>query len=276
MVKNKSNFVPQKNRNQALDEFIKSVENIPLNSKDKRVKDNISRHERNSILSLSADKDIIIKEADKGGSVIIMDTDHYKSMVNDILMDESYYEKLRNDPQKETRIKYEKLIKKYSNCLTKKEIDYLTHFEKKESQFYGLPKVRKSKQISEKCKSVDSSYVEIKDVDYLKLRPIVAGPACQTRRISNLLDILLKPLIKHVPSFLRDTTDFLNSLPNRIPKETLFATFDVESLYSNIPHDLGIEAINFWIEQFPEDLDERFSKDFIIEALSFILENNTF
>ena len=87
---------------------------------------------------------------------------------------------------------------------------------------------------------------------------------------------MLKPLIKHVPSFLRDTTDFLNSLPNRIPKETLFATFDVESLYSNIPHNLGIDAINFWIEQFPEDLDERFSKDIILEALSFILENNTF
>ena len=90
------------------------------------------------------------------------------------------------------------------------------------------------------------------------------------------MDILLKPLIKHVPSFLRDTTDFLNSLPNRIPKETLFATFDFESLYSNIPHNLGIEAINFWIEQFPEDVDDRFSKDFIVEALSFILENNTF
>ena len=107
----KSNFVPPKNRNQALDAFIKSVKNIPLNSKDKRVKDNLSRHERNSILSLSADKDIIIKEADMCGSVIIMDIDHYKSMVNDILMDEYYYEKLRNDPQKETRIKYEKLIK---------------------------------------------------------------------------------------------------------------------------------------------------------------------
>ena len=48
-VKNKSNFVPPKNRNQALDEFIKSVENIPLNSKDKRIKDHLSRHERNSI-----------------------------------------------------------------------------------------------------------------------------------------------------------------------------------------------------------------------------------
>ena len=200
-----------------------------------------------------------------GGSVIIMVTDHYKSMVNGILMDESYYEKLRNDPQKETRIIYEKLIKKHSNCFMKKEIDYLTHFEKKESQFYGLPKVHKSKQISEKCKSVDSSYVEIKDVDDLKLRPIVGGPACQTHRINNLLDILLKPLIKHVPSFLRDTTDFLNSLPNRILKETVLATFDVESLYSNIPHNLGIEAINFGLSNFLRILMKDFQKILLLK-----------
>ena len=35
-------------------------------------------------------------------------------------------------------------------------------------------------------------------------------------------------------------------------------------------------AFNRYIYIFPEDLDERFLKDFIIEALSFILENNTF
>lgn len=276
MVKNKSNFVPPKNRNQALDEFVKSVENIPLNDKGGEVKDNLTKHERNSIRSLSADKNIIIKEADKGGSIIIMDTEHYKNMVNSILMDESYYERLRSDPQKETRVKYDRLVKKYSNCLTKKEKDYLTCFEKKESQFYGLPKVHKSKQISEKCRTAESSYVKIKDVNDLKLRPIVAGPACQTHRISNLLDILLKPFIKHVPSFLRDTTDFLNNLPKRIPKETILATFDVESLYSNISHSLGIDAINFWIENFPEELPERFSKEFVIDSLRFILENNTF
>ncbi|MEW8547697.1 MAG: reverse transcriptase domain-containing protein, partial [Candidatus Thiodiazotropha sp.] len=121
-----------------------------------------------------------------------------------------------------------------------------------------------------------SSYIEIKDINHLKLRPIVAGPACQTHRISNLLDILLKPFTKHVTSFLRDINDFLNSLPNRIPKETILATSDVELVYSNIPHSLELEAINFWIEQFSEELPERFSKEFVIESLRFILENNTF
>ena len=42
--------------------------------------------------------------------------------------------------------------------------------------------------------------MRIKDVNDLKRRPIAAGPACQTHRISNLLDILFKPFIKHVPS----------------------------------------------------------------------------
>ncbi|MEW8547698.1 MAG: hypothetical protein AB2693_29675, partial [Candidatus Thiodiazotropha sp.] len=60
---------------------------------------------------------------------------------------------MRDDPQKETRVKYNRLIKKYSKCLTNKEADSLMRFEKKEGQFYGLPKVHKSKQISEKCKT---------------------------------------------------------------------------------------------------------------------------
>ena len=33
--------------------------------------------------------------------------------------------------------------------------------------------------------------------------------------------------------------DFLNHLPKTVPGETILASFDVESLYSNIPQDLG-------------------------------------
>ena len=50
--------------------------------------------------------------------------------------------------------------------------------------------------------------MEIKDANDLELIPIVAGPACQTHRIINLSGILLKPLIKYFPSFLRKTTVF--------------------------------------------------------------------
>ena len=103
-----------------------------------------------------------------------------------------------------------------------------------------------------------------------------AGPVCQIHRLSDLTDILLRPLTKRVKSYLRDTTDFLYHLPSDVPENTLLATFDVESLYSNIPHELGNEAINYWLRKFPNDSPERFPKNFILEGIDFILKNNTF
>ena len=105
---------------------------------------------------------------------------------------------------------------------------------------------------------------------------IVAGPVCQTHRLSNLIDILLRPLTKRVNSYLRDTTDFLNHLTSDVSENTLYAKFDVDSLYSNIPHELGNEAINYWLRKFPNDSPARFPKNFILEGINFILKNNIF
>ena len=90
--------------------------------------------------------------------------------------------------------KYNKFLKKkkHQDTFTKTELDYLQNFEIRTSQFYGLPKLHKSKTISEKCKSAKTSYVAVSEVKDLKFRPIVAGPACLTHRLSNLLDIILR------------------------------------------------------------------------------------
>ena len=86
-----------------------------------------------------------------------------------------------------TKFKYKSLLSKYKDCLTEKEMDYLVNFEMKPSNFYGLPKIHKSEKITATCKQIISYYVEVHDINDLKLRPIVAGPACQTHRLSNLL-----------------------------------------------------------------------------------------
>ena len=46
----------------------------------------------------------------------------------------------------------------------------------------------------------------------------------------------------------------MDFLPEHIPEDTILASFDVESLYSNIPHDLGLDAIKFWLQKHPADL----------------------
>ena len=150
---------------------------------------------------LANDNLIVIKEADKGVATIIMAQAHYKNMVENFLIDTNFYEKLDGDPSKAEKTKYTKFLKKHKTCLTKKEIDYLENFEVKSSNFYGLPKVQKSSQINDKCKKSNSSYIEIPDVTDLKLRPIVAGPSCQTHRVGDFIDILLKPYTKHVKSY---------------------------------------------------------------------------
>lgn len=49
-----------------------------------------------AIENLKKDKNLIIKEADKGNEVILMDMDHYKHLCLSILENERYYEKQAN------------------------------------------------------------------------------------------------------------------------------------------------------------------------------------
>ena len=277
IVRNKSNFTPPSKRNDAIDEFINNVEKFPKTQIQNNIKYNLTKSELDALQMFKEDNDIIIKEADKGRATIIMNKEDYKELVGSILNDETYYTKLSTSPEKDLQLKYKKYLQKFKCQLTDKEYDYLLNFEVKTSNFYGLPKVHKSKQINEKCKSTNSGYVEISEhISDLKLRPIVAGPSCQTHRLSNLIDILLRPYTEHITSYLRDTTDFLNNLPDNIPEHTILTSFNIEALYSNIPHELGLEAVKYWIEKYPETLNSRFSKEFILEGIKFILENNTF
>ena len=69
--------------------------------------------------------------------------------------------------------------------------------------------------------------------------------------------------------------DFLNKIPETTDPNTLLVTFDVMSLYKNIPHDFGLQVIRFWIEKYQELIPKNFTPEFIINSIQFILWNNT-
>ena len=41
-----------------------------------------------------------------------------------------------------------------------------------------------------------------------------------------------------------------------------------------IPHEYGLEAIEYWLDKSPESLHQRFPKEFVLESVKFIYENN--
>ena len=149
-------------------------------------------------------------------------------------------------------IRYNEFVQKHGSNLTKKEFDYLTQFETKPSNFYGLPKIHKSKEINEACSISKENYIEIDAPENHSFRPTVTGPTCETHRLSNFIDILLQPFSKRVKSYIKDSTDFLTNFSESTDPKATPVTFDVESLYTNIPHTLGPGAINFWLQKHPE------------------------
>ena len=66
-------------------------------------------------------------------------------------------------------------------------------------------------------------------------------------------------------------------MPKSIDFDSTFVTFDVTSLYTNILKELGLEALSFWIDRFPEGLTEsRFTREFVIAGFEIVLRFNYF
>ena len=109
-------------------------------------KSNISKNEWKAIKSLKENDSMVIKEADKGGSVVVMNKTHYYNIVVKILQDEETYEKTNEKNQCDKKVfkDLEKFVAKFSNCFLKEEQDFLTTFSFSTSNFYGLPKIHKS------------------------------------------------------------------------------------------------------------------------------------
>ena len=143
------------------------------------------------------------------------------------------------------------------------------------SNFYGLLKIHKSKVIEAAIHSQKVvEVVEVREPRDLKLRPIVGGPNCPTRRLSYFLDTLLKPYLKHVKSYIRDSVDFLNKCPREVDLDTEIVTFEVTSLYTSIPHEYGLKVLGYFLTTFKEDMNPRFNYQFILDAADSILKNN--
>ena len=74
-----SAFTPQARREPALDLYLKTLKRTILKGKPRPCKFNLSKAEREAIIALRKNKNIVIFEADKYGPVVVMNKDDYIS-----------------------------------------------------------------------------------------------------------------------------------------------------------------------------------------------------
>ena len=105
-------------------------------------------------------------------------------------------------------------------------------------------------------------------------RPIVNGIGSVKEKISAYVDTFLRKYTPRIPSYIKDTTHFLNILQHqKIQNTDLLVTIDVKSLYTNIPHTEGIAAITRMIEETGLDTLQRM---FICNPTHQVLTKNYF
>ena len=279
LIKPVSNFVPKITKFPVLKSIIEDLELFAndLDSIEKKpISDNLTKNQRLGLESLKSRKDIIIFKADKGNSLVILDKDFYENKVMEKLTPPTFVERPRNSDYF-IILKLKRLTKTYATCLTKKEKLAICNFDYKSTCIYALPKIHKSEQIRQNLIAFKGSYVCIPRPEDLSFRVIFGGPKNPTTGLASLLNEILNPFVSKVYSVVRDTTDFLNRMPVFEAHDLAFIemwSVDIKDMYPSIKNELGLEALRFWLEKFPNLLPSRFSIEFILESMLFILNNN--
>ena len=261
-------------RDEEMKQIIKTIQEVEPEKIE--TKDNLTLEERKALEDIEGNEDIVIKEADKGGALVILDREFYerKMIMADHLNDTSTYAKVNNDVDEKAMRNLTKLVKKHEKCFTKGEKSYVLDPNWKSSEFYVRPKVHKCKTILEEIKRQPENVITIKEAPDLVGRPIIAGTKAPTRHLSDLISDILKPIVLTQTSYVKDDWDYLRKIPRKLNGKYQLFGCDIKSLYTSIPHELGIEAIQYWIDKCRHLIDSRFTNSFIIESVEFLLKNN--
>ena len=103
-------------------------------------------------------------------------------------------------------------------------------------------------------------------------RPIISDCDSASYKVAEYIDHFLQEISQKHPSYIKDTYDFLSKLCTaKVQPHTLFITLDVESMYTNIDNEQGLEAVR---NVFQANPSPRHSDKHILELLELSLKNN--
>ena len=179
---------------------------------------------------------------------MIMDSKDYFEEGMRQLNDRNYYQKLEKNPTED----HEKLVNNTSddlvseNAIDEDTASLLHPSKSRTPKFYMLPKIHK---------------------EGMPGHPVVSSVSSPTEKISAFVDEFLKPMAQELPSYIKDTTHFLQKIGKvgEISEDTYMVTLDVKSLYTNIDNEEGLRVLE-------EELEKRSVKNTPSFAIALLMK----
>ena len=195
------------------------------NHKDNK-KENITSDQFNVIKGLRNNQEIVIQRPDKGGGVVVMDAEVYRSKLESLISDPAKFQKCAESQIPSIKREINSIAKKY------KEDDHTKHIFKNLNRIgeygpghlYGLPKIHKN--------PTDPP-----------LRPIISMTGTITHDVSKYLNNIIRPFIDQ-RYMLKSSHELLVHLKTvKIAPSDHLVSLDVESLFTNVPVNETIDII---------------------------------
>ena len=256
-LKQKSFWTPRHGRDQWMDTYIELVKNDIVNNLKKGGKLNLSSDEKDAFYSLLHNENIVIRPADKGSGIVVVDkTEYIHRLLKEMTDSESYKEIPQDLTETAT-----KTVKKFVNKMFKEGVI------NKDLQQYLIPKYPKNGKLKGNPKL---------HKDGAPFRTIVSGVNTPIERMAEVAEHELNEYVINSPTYIRDTTDFINKLreiKSTIPTNALLFCFDVEKLYPSVPRTEGIQACKEALNRRKKPI---VPTDNAIEMIETVLDFNGF
>ena len=192
----------------------------------------------------------MVLRPDKGNGVVIMDRTIYKNSCLNIISDNSRFKLLSDDPTLSREAKLQRFLRKLKKqgSLDDKTYQDILPRGSQPARFYGLPKLHKHRDHNNSP----------------PLRPIVFSVKTYNYNLAKYLCSLLNPLIPD-DYITKDSFSFVEELTQLDSTDRFLISFDVESLFTNIPLnetiEIAVDLIHSKFHNFPinkKDLTQLF------------------